>query len=271
MFSTGHLIWIAISIVLIVAGIFLCKKKKPTMRRMTSLCLLLAIISEVIKFLSVIEIVPIVEQVVENGVLVYQETGKYAPYLQAEHMPFELCSLQIPFMFLSLIVKDDKWRKRIWSLMYGTSIIGGTMAVFLSSIAPEFTDTISFLTAPRAWQFFLYHAMIIVQGVYIGMSEEADMHFKDMKWMIILTLVLDCVSFYMNSIMSVPFYNGDELMGIAYDINYFSSYNNPLGIVFDEKWKWLLYLLVRIGIAILLIPVVYSPLLMKKTKKCDET
>ena len=267
MFSTGHLIWIAVSIVLIIFGTACCIRKKPSLYRLISLCLLLGLISEAVKVLSAIELVPIVQQTVKDGVLVYEPTGAYTPYLQAEHLPFELCSLQLLFMFLSLVIRDEKKKHRIYSLMYGTSIIGGLMAVFLSSIAPEFTDVRSFLTSPRAWQFFLYHAMIIVEGIYIGISEEADLHFRDLKWMVALTLVLDCLSFYLNSMLSVPFYNGDRLMGIAYAINYFSSYNNPLGIVFREKWQWLLYLLVRIGLALLLIPVVYAPLLLKKTVK----
>lgn len=266
MFSTGHLIWIAVSIILIVFGVICCIKLKPSLHRLISLCLLLGLISEAVKVLSVIEIVPVMDLAVKDGVLVYVPTGEYTPYLEAEHLPFELCSLQLFFMFLSLIIKDEAMKHRFYSLMYGTSIIGGLMAVFLSSIAPEFSDARSFLLAPRAWQFFLYHAMIIVEGIYIGFCEEADLHFRDLKWMVALTLSLDCLSFYLNSMMSVPYYSGKQLMGVAYAINYFSSYNNPLGIVFHEKWQWLLYLLVRIGLALLLIPIVYSPLLLKKKK-----
>ena len=158
MFSVGHLIWIAISMCVIAAGLFVCIRKRPSLHRLISVCFSLSVVSEAVKFLSVVEIVPVVRQVVENGVLVYVKTGAYTPYLQAEHMPFELCSLQIPFMFLCLILKDEGLKKKLYSLMYGTSIIGGAMALFLSSIAPEFSDTVSFLTAPRAWQFFLYHA-----------------------------------------------------------------------------------------------------------------
>ena len=203
MFSTGHIIWIVISLTLIVLGVLYCRKKRPSVDKMLKVCLLLGVVSEFVKVLCVMEVVPVVKPVVENGVLVYQETGKYAPYMQAEHLPFELCTLQMPFMLLALVVKDRKWRKRIFALIYGTSIIGGMMALFLASIASDFATTKEFFTAPRAWQFFLYHAMIIVEGIYFGMSEECDLHFSDMKWMMLLVIILDFGSLYMNSIMTV--------------------------------------------------------------------
>ena len=265
MFSTGHLIFIAISLFLIAFGVIMCLKIRPKLSRMINICFALSIISEIVKVLSVIEILPVVEPMVENGMLIYRETGQYAPYIQAEHLPFELCSLQILFMFLSLIIKKDENRKKLYSTMYGTSIIGGTIAVFMASIAPEFETTAAFLSAPRAWQFFLYHAMIIVVGIYIGISDESDIRFSDLKWMIVIVLGLDFLSFYLNSMMSVPYYVGDNIVGLAYGINYFSSYNNPLGIVMSTKGQYFIYLLIRIVIALILIPIVYLPLKLKKT------
>ncbi|MBQ6560594.1 MAG: YwaF family protein [Erysipelotrichaceae bacterium] len=269
MFSTGHIIWIVISLILTIFGVLYCRRKRPSIDRLLKVCLLLGLISEVVKVLCVIEIVPVVKPVVENGVLVYQETRKYAPYIEAEHLPFELCTLQMPFMLLALTVKDEKWRKRIFALIYGTSIIGGVMALLLSSIAPEFATVKDFLLAPRAWQFFLYHAMIITEGIYIGMSEECELHFRDMKWMMLFVVVLDFATFYLNSIMTVPYYSGKELMGLAYPINYFSSYNNPLGIIVKEKWQWFIYLLIRIGIALVVTPLVFLPLRIKKHRNSD--
>ena len=71
--------------------------------------------------------------------------------------------------------------------------------------------------------------------------------------------------FYLNSMMSVPYYVGDNIVGLAYGINYFSSYNNPLGIVMSTKGQYFIYLLIRIVIALILIPIVYLPLKLKKT------
>ena len=37
--------------------------------------------------------------------------------------------------------------------------------------------------------------------------------------------------------------------GIVYRTNFFSSYVNPLGLVLKERWQWLMYLVVRLGLA----------------------
>ncbi len=72
MFSTGHLIFIAISIVLIIVCTAFVFIRKPTLMQLLKVCFPLALISEVIKTLSVIQIIPVVEPVVENGILIYQ-------------------------------------------------------------------------------------------------------------------------------------------------------------------------------------------------------
>ncbi len=71
----------------------------------------------------------------------------------------------------------------------------------------------------------------------------------------------------MNSIMSIPYYQGDNLVGMGYAINYFSSYNNPLGIVMSTKKAYFTYLLIRIAIALVLLPLIYLPLKFKKKEQ----
>ena len=90
MFSEGHLLFIFISAVLIAAGTAVCKKQHPAMRRMLLICLAIALVSEFVKTLGNMQIVPIVKPVVENGKLVYKETGAYTPYLEAQHFSSEL-------------------------------------------------------------------------------------------------------------------------------------------------------------------------------------
>lgn len=269
MFSQGHLIFLGLSVVLILFGVYMCRTRKPPLDKLIRICFLISLVLEAAKVFTVIQIVPVVEPAIENGALIYKETGQYAPYIQAEHLPFELCSLQIVFMFLSLVIKDRTWKKRIWALIYGTSIIGGTIALLLPSIAPEFATTAAFLGAPRAWEFFLYHSMIVVVGIAVGMDRTCGLRYSDMKWMMILVTLLDFSTFYLNSIMTVPYYRGDNLMGIGYAINYFSSYNNPLGIVVSTKAQYFVYLAIRILIALVLIPIVFLPFLRRKQKPAE--
>ncbi len=214
-----------------------------------------------------IELVPVVEPVVSGGAFVYRETGHYSPYLMAEHLPFELCSLQIVFMFLALLTRNKTWQKRLYSVIYGTALIGGVMAVLLSSLAPKYDSAAAFLTSPRAWEFFIYHSMIIVVAIYIGYSKECDIHFADCKWMVVAVVILDCASFYLNSILSVPVYQNDRLIGLEYAVNFFSSYNNPLGITVTEKWQYLIYLSIRCCMAVVMIPLVYMPLFFRDRRR----
>ncbi len=263
MFSPGHLFFIAISFIMIISGTAICCYRRPPLDRLLKVILVVAFLLEAFKMLDVLEIVPVVEPFVENGRFVYKETGKYTAFLKAEHVPFELCSMQILFLFFAVFLKDEKWKKRFYSIIYGTAIIGGTIAILLSSIAPEYASAGAFLASPRAWEFFIYHSLIIISALYIGISKESDIHFKDCIWMIIAIVLLDYASFYMNAICSVPVYQNDRLIGVEYAVNYFSSFNDPLGIPMPEKWMHLIYLAIRAAAAAVLIPLVYSPLFIR--------
>ena len=267
MFSTAHIMFILLSAVLIAVGVLLIRRMRPSMDRLIRVCFVLGLISEAVKLFCVIEILPVVEPVIENGVLVYRQTGAFAPYLEAEHLPLELCSLQILFMLLYLIVRRRSFREKLLAVMYGTALIGGVIAILLASIAPEFETAAAFFSAPRAWQFFLYHAMVVTLGIAIGMDREYRLRFRDIRWTILGVLCLDWIIYYVNSMMSVPYYQGDNLMGVGYAVNYFSSYNNPLGIVMPDKTVYLLYLLIRLVLALALIALIYVPFALRDRKE----
>lgn len=90
MYSQGHLIFIGISLILILFGTAMCRKYKLPIDKPVRLCFLLSLFLEAAKILTAIEIIPVVEPVVENGALVYRGTGAFAPYIQREHLPFDI-------------------------------------------------------------------------------------------------------------------------------------------------------------------------------------
>lgn len=264
MFSASHIVFIIISLMLIIIGSLICKKSKITIPNLIKVCFLIAFICEIIKIFTIIDIVPIVDAVVENGNIVYKETGRFSPYIKAEHLPFELCSYQIIFLFLSTVIKNEIWKRRLYSFIYVTALIGGTFAILLSSIAKDY-DTISKgLISVRAWEFYIYHSMLIVIAIVMSRDKNNYIRFSDIKWTCMILLPLDIFSFYLNSIFSVPVYNNSNLIGLKYAINYFSSYNNPIGIVLDTKNKYILYIILRFISAIILIIIVYLPFLKKE-------
>lgn len=268
MFSTGHLIWITISLVLVVVGFTTCMRKKPPIKTILKISLVAGVISEVIKVFSSAMIVPMVDPVIttENGqqVLSWVAANEYTPYLGTEHLPLELCSMYLIFMIIALLLSNEVWRERLYALMFATGTIGGLMGIMLSAIAPEYDTTISFLTSVRAWQFFLYHAMIVMTSLYIGFSKESSLTFASWKTAVLGVIMLDVPSFYLNSVFSQPVYVHDKLVGVTHRMNFFSSYVNPVGLVLTEKWQWMIYLVIRAVIAILFIIILYAFLLLGK-------
>ncbi len=264
MFSTGHFIWIGISTVLIIAGVVYCRKTKPSLTKLIKVCFVLGLVSEFIKIVSVIIIVPLVspEVVMQNGqpVLTYVPQNDYTPMLSSEHLPLELCSLQLLFMLLVIILKDKKKQQAVYAIMYPTGVIGGVMGIVLSGAVPSAAQMADFFTSARMYQFFIYHSMIVALSIYIGMCPESGLSFK--KWRLALSalILLDIPTFYLNSVLSTKVYVNDTLIGTTHRINLFSSYVNPLGLVLTEKRQWLLYLLIRFVFAVILLILVYIPL-----------
>ncbi len=257
MYSTGHLIWIAISAVLIIGGYAAIKIRKPALEQVLKACLVVGIVSEVTKVFSVASILPVVTPEIipaEGGYsLTYTPIGQYTPYLKMEHLPLELCSLMIVFLIAALLLKNGIWRSRLLAMMYITGTIGGLMGIFLSYIATEYTSTSAFLLAPRAWQYFLYHSMVVLLGLYLGFEYNGGVSLRFWKSVMIGILLLDLPTFYLNSVFSQPAYLDGAPVGILYRTNFFSSYVNPLGLVLTEKWQWLAYLGIRFLLATALI------------------
>lgn len=257
MFSVGHMIWIGISLALIAGGYILCVIKKPSIEKMLKVCLAIGLISEWVKILSVTNILPMVEPEIlssESGArLVYQATGEYSPYLEMAHLPFELCSLMLAFIVVALFMKDETWRSKLLSLMYVTGMIGGSLGIFLAYITADYSGVQDYFFSPRVWQYFLYHAMVVTLGLYLGFGSPhraTPGHFKSTMG---LLAALDFPTFYLNSIFSQPVYANGKPTGLVYRANFFSSYVNPLGLVLSQKWQWLIYLAIRLAIAAIVV------------------
>ena len=256
MFSTGHLMWIAISIVLIICVVVFCLKKKPDMELMLKVCFAIGLCSETVKIFSVARILPMVAPVIEKTAEIqtinYTPTGQFSPYLEIAHLPLELCSLQMVFILAIFICKKDKWKRRYLTLINVTGTLGGTMGILFAYITADYHTMSEYFLSPRVWQFFLYHIMIVVLGLYIGFSGILKYSLLDIRDLLCALLSMDFLSFYLNSVLSQPVYVNEKPVGLIYRVNFFSSYMNPLGIVLTEKWQWILYLLIRFILALVL-------------------
>lgn len=256
MFSTGHLIWIAISFVCITCTSVLCVKKKPDLDRMLKICFVLGLCSETVKIFSVARILPMVAPIIEKTADIqtinYTPTGQYSPYLEIAHMPFELCSLQMIFVMAVLICKTDKWKRRYLALINITGTLGGIMGILFAYVTVDYHTVQEYFLSPRVWQFFLYHSMVVILGLYIGFSGLFEYTKKDFRGVICALFSMDFLTFYLNSLLSQPVYVNEKPVGLVYRVNFFSSYVNPLGIVLTEIWQWILYLLIRLILVLVL-------------------
>ncbi len=271
MFSSGHLIWIGISVVLIAGGFAACVKRKLSVDLVLKVCFALGICSEVVKVFSCAKILPMVEPVItvgaEGPVMEYAATGQYTPYIEMAHMPLELCSLQLVFMACAIWLKDSKWKDRFLALMFPTGVIGGFMGVMMAYITSDYTTVRSYFVSPRVWQYFLFHAMVVMLALYIGYARKEAFSRKEIFNSILAIVSMDALSFYVNSMLSQPVYINETPVGLVYRVNFFSSYVNPLGLVLTEKWQWIAYLMIRMVLAICLILLLFFVHRMMKSMR----
>jgi uncharacterized membrane protein YwaF len=265
MFSTGHLLWIAVSAALILGGLIAVKARKPDLRQVLKACLIVGAASEAVKVFSVMNILPMVTPAVAGGEIAYIPAGQYSPYIEMAHLPLELCSLMLVFLAAALLLRDGIWRERLLTVMYITGLIGGLMGIFLAYITSEFFTVEEYFTSPRVWQYFLYHAMVVFLGLYLGFVRKNDISLRSLKTTMLGIMILDIPTFYGNSIFSQPVYANEKPVGLVYRTNFFSSYVNSLGLVLSEKWQWMAYLAIRLALATALIALMlWLPSLRKK-------
>ncbi len=261
---------------LIAGGLYILLRLRPPLKKVLSVSLVIGLLSEVIKVFSVAQIVPMVDPVIaEHGgkaALEWIPTGEYTPYLGMEHLPLELCSLFLLFLILALALRDGPWKRGLYAVMFASGTLGGIMGIAASSIAGDFATTAAFFAAPRAWQFFIYHSMVVTVSIYLGFREESGLTAVDWRKAILGLLLLDIPTFYLNSVFSSEVYIHDQAVGVTHRINFFSSYVNPFGLILTEKWQWIVYLCLRALAAAILIRILFF-LLAGKTKggKADES
>lgn len=190
----------------------------------------------------------------------------FYPYIEPQHLPLHLCSIQIIFIFCARFMKDGKFKDRLLGFMYPTTLVGALFALFLPSI---FNTTISVsqaFTHPIAYQTFIYHDMLVVLGIYIFYCKKdtftTSYYFSTEAFLIGLSLL----SFYVNSLCATPVYVNGKLVSVEHVTNFFFTFLTPIGLKLTEKWQWGVYILVLLGLAFSTIGIVYIPVFIKSHK-----
>lgn len=258
MFGPYHFIWIAICLVLIVVGVLLIKKYKPSFNVVLNIACIFAILSEVTKVFSSIEFATL-------------SNGNITPYLSVHHVPFHLCSIQIIFIFFVRFAKEGKIKNAILAFMYPTCLIGAFLAIVSGTTLVSDAGFSEAFLRPMTYQYFIYHAMLVILGIYILMNRDIKIenyHYLTSLGML-MTYAFVCV--YLNSIFARTYYFIDEAGQLIADLettNFLYIFRPPFDFIkLTQPWHWWLYFGIIILLAVVLITLFYIPIFVRNKKE----
>ena len=259
MFSPLHFVWLGICAVIIAASTAFLLRRRPPLRSVLTVLCCLCVASELVKVFTSVEMVPSAD-----GSEVY-------PYLPLRHVPLHLCSLQIILIFYARFARDGGTRTAVLAFMYPTCLAGAALALIMPSI---YSGPLSFADAflwPMSWQFFLYHAGLVVLGLYIILSKQVDLRPKHFLSTCLMLGGAAFVSIYLNSIFASPTYENGELLSVDYVTNFFFTFEPPFDLGITEKWQWMLYVAAICAIGLAVISALYIPVFRRAKREKPKT
>ena len=259
MYSLNHFIWIIICLTLIIISLILLKKYRPSLKWVLSVACIVSVISELIKTFSLIQLVPSAD-----GSMLY-------PYIELENIPFHLCSIQIILIFMTRFMKESNKRTTILAFMYPTTIVGAFAAIMIPTVFSKHVPVQEAFIHTMTYQFFLYHTMLIILGIYIVMSKEVKIEKKHFASSFIILFVLSFVSLYLNSMFAKAQYINGQLVSVDFVTNFLFTYETPINIRFTKIWHWYLYYGILCSAATVFLFVFFLPFFgsQKSTKKLN--
>lgn len=257
--GTNHFIFLGICIVIVVTSLIIFKKKNVSFNTVLNIMLVVAVLSELIKIGEYIE--PYTN-----------EAGKViGVYFNKEGLPFHLCSIQIIFLFIARICKEGSFKNKLLAFQYPTAFLGALLALMLATITIEFDR-------PLAWQYFLYHACLLVYGIYIPMSKVVKIDTKMFLNTCVCLIGLFLVSIYINGLIAVPsqdvINSAGEVIGQTEGMYVWFLYSTKPPIenlpILNLDNGWFVYILSILAIGIIAVTLVHIPFFIKDYKKHKE-
>ena len=254
MFSIQHLIWLAISVCLIVALSSVISRRRPSLNQILTSACVLAVISESIRLLTYIQMVPSADGSALNL------------FIEWRHLPLHLCSVQLFLIFYVRFSESERRRETLLAFMYPTCIVGAAFALLLPSIFTNGIEPSEAFTSPIAYQFFSYHSMLVVLGIAIARSDEVTIRFSHLFSTLAILGVFTLLSVYVNSAFAYVTYRGTQLLSVENTPNFFFTYRTPVGIQLTALWQWYVYLAILIALAVVLMTLFYLPFRTRPSK-----
>lgn len=255
MFTINHLIWITISVLIIIISLILLKKYKVSLEQLLSVSCIGGIVSEVFKTFCVIKMVPL-----DDG-------SAFTPYIEMTDVPLHLCSFQIILIFITKFTKNKNLKQLLLAFMYPTCSIGAFLAILLPSIFTDYINPQNAFITPHVYQYFLYHSLLIVLGLYIYISGETKLKPKNYFTTIAMLLAFAFISFYLNSIFATPIYENGTLVSVQHMPNFFFTFLTPISLPLYKLWHWYVYISIIVALGFLFIAIFYIPVFIKAKKQ----
>jgi uncharacterized membrane protein YwaF len=258
--GTNHFVFLGICIIIIVTSLILLKKYKVSFNTVLNIMLGVAIISELIKISEYI--VPYTDEV-----------GKViGVYFNKQGLPFHLCSIQIIFLFLVKISKEGSFKNKLLAFQYPTAFLGALLALLLATITIEFDR-------PLAWQYFLYHACLLVYGLYIPISKVVKIDAKMFINTCVCLIGLFIVSIYINGLIAVPsqdvINSAGDVIGQTEGMHVWFFYSTKPPIenlpILNLDNGWFVYIISILAIGIISVTLVHIPFLIKDYKEYKQS
>ena len=258
MFSWQHFVWLGICALLVAFAIIKYRKGSASLNQVLNICCIICVLSEFTKVFGVIKMVPSAD-----GSIIY-------PYIPMNHLPLHLCSIQILLIFYVRFVAKGNARENLLSFMYPSCLLGALAALAMPSIFSTSITVDQAFTHPMAYQFFIYHAMLIALGLIIAMCGEVEWEWKHWRNCLIIIALAGFISLYINSMFASPTYLNGELQHIDFWPNFFFTYQNPLGIKLTKITHWYIYLVILSVLIIVLTWICFIPVIKKNRNKEDK-
>ena len=183
MFTTSHIVFLAISIIAVFLVVFLNARYKFSYNTNIKALLVVGIISEIIK-ISVVMVYRIGET--------FETTGGY---IEPESLPFHMCTIQIFFVFaLVFFIKSEKAKTVLLEFMFPTMCIGAALALLIPTDGTEFNEL-------RTYQYFIYHGYLVGFAIYLVMSKTIIITWKTLFRNTAILFVFSIIAIYLNGIM----------------------------------------------------------------------
>ena len=237
MFSWQHFVWLGISLVSIIFFLSLYKKKRPSLEKVLNYCVAVCYLSEFTEVFSVLEMTSS-----SDGSIMF-------PYIPMNHLPLHLCSIQILLITYVRFTENKKSRDNLLAFMYPSCLLGALAALAMPSIFSTSITVDQAFTHPMAYQFFVFHTMLVTLGIIIAWSGEIKWKWKHYHQCLIVAAAMGFISLYVNSIFASPTYLDGKLLHVDFWPNFFFTYNNPLGIKITTIQGWYIYLLILCAVA----------------------